>query len=239
LDPGVGEFPFDPEVPTFERTLRFSGTVTGVPDNLPPTAVICRDVRAECAGELTSVMLDGTCSFDPEGGELDYLWTSPTGVFEEDDVAQPNAAFPLGRNRVGLEVSDPEGESSPTDFGLVVIADTTPPVIESIVAVPDELWPPNHRMVPVTLTVDVTDVCDSMPVCSISGVESNEPVNGQGDGNTAPDWELTGALTLNLRAERAGNGNGRIYTVRVNCSDGSGNASTDTVEVAVPHDQGP
>jgi hypothetical protein len=78
-----------------------------------------------------------------------------------------------------------------------------------------------------------------MPVCSISGVESNEPVNGQGDGNTAPDWELTGALTLNLRAERAGNGNGRIYTVRVNCSDGSGNASTDTVEVAVPHDQGP
>jgi len=41
-----------------------------------------------------------------------------------------------------------------------------------------------------------------------------------------------------LRAERQGNGNGRIYTTTITCSDSGGNSSNDQVQVLVPHDRG-
>jgi len=55
---------------------------------------------------------------------------------------------------------------------------------------------------------------------------------------TQRHWQITGNLTLNLRAERSGNGNGRVYTLIVGCTDASGNSSTKTTGVTVPHDQG-
>jgi hypothetical protein len=48
---------------------------------------------------------------------------------------------------------------------------------------------------------------------------------------------VTGALTLELRAERSGGGNGRIHTIEVTCTDDSGNSSKKTVAVTVAHDQ--
>ena len=93
-------------------------------------------------------------------------------------------------------------------------------------------------MVAVTVGVDAADNCDAAPVSKIISVESNEPVNGKGDGNTSPDWEITGHLTLNLRAERSGKGNDRIYTITIECSDAVGNTATGTVTVVVPHDKG-
>lgn len=117
-------------------------------------------------------------------------------------------------------------------------ADVTPPVIQSVTASPNTLWPPNHKLVPVTVTTVATDNCTSAPACAISSISSNEPVNGKGDGNTAPDYFITGANTALLRAERAGPGSGRVYTVGVTCADAAGNRSTSYTTVTVPHDQG-
>jgi hypothetical protein len=61
-------------------------------------------------------------------------------------------------------------------------------------------------------------------------VSSNEPLDPDGD------WVITGNLTLNLRAERLGTGTGRVYTISVQCTDPSGNSSTKTTTVTVPHD---
>jgi hypothetical protein len=69
-------------------------------------------------------------------------------------------------------------------------------------------------------------------------VTSNEPIEGLGDGDTSPDWVITGNLAVDLRAERAGNGSGRIYTITVRCTDAAGNASARSVLVTVPHDGG-
>jgi hypothetical protein len=74
-------------------------------------------------------------------------------------------------------------------------------------------------------------------VCSV-GVVSNEPVNGTGDGDTAPDWLVGSATSVQLRAERAGNGSGRIYTMTVTCRDASGNAGVGRTTVVVPHSKG-
>jgi hypothetical protein len=49
-----------------------------------------------------------------------------------------------------------------------------------------------------------------------------------------PDWEITGALTVNLRAERSGSGSGRVYTILVEAQDASGNTTRERVTVSVP-----
>jgi uncharacterized repeat protein (TIGR01451 family) len=120
----------------------------------------------------------------------------------------------------------------------VAVFDTTPPVIQDVSVSPDSLWPPNHKMVPVTVNVVATDTCDPDPACSIVGIASDEPINATGDGNTTPDWVFTNDLTADLRAERAGPEDGRVYLLTVQCTDTSGNVSDPAdVAVAVPHDQ--
>jgi hypothetical protein len=75
--------------------------------------------------------------------------------------------------------------------------------------------------------VTATDDTDPAPAVKIISVSSNEP---------GADWEITGPLTLNLRAERSGKSGDRVYTITVEARDQSGNVSTATVQVVVPHD---
>jgi hypothetical protein len=96
------------------------------------------------------------------------------------------------------------------------------------------LAPPNHRLVTVTVSAPVSDDVDPHPVCVVSAVSSNEPVTGLGGGDLAPDWILSGGLTVQLRAERSDRGNGRTYTLTVRCTDAAGNAATKPVTVQVP-----
>jgi len=90
-------------------------------------------------------------------------------------------------------------------------------------------------MVNVTVNYNVTDNCTSSSHidCTLS-VTSNEPINGLGDGDTSPDWEVVDSNHVKLRAERAGTGTGRIYTITVNCADDVGNSSSQNAKVAVP-----
>ena len=110
--------------------------------------------------------------------------------------------------------------------------DTTPPSIEEAYATPPLLWPPDRRLHPVTLTVTAADAC-SAAACRVIAVESSE---GPGTGRLAGDWIVTGDLTLLLRSVRDGRGDGRVYTITVQCTDESGNASEQAVNVTVPHD---
>ena len=71
------------------------------------------------------------------------------------------------------------------------------------------------------------------PTSHIVSVTSNEADNGNGDGNTSPDFVITGPLTLQLRAERDGNDTARIYTITIATSDFSGNTAHGTVTVSV------
>src|SRR6266545_4604253 len=110
-----------------------------------------------------------------------------------------------------------------------------PPIITNATADPSVLWPPNHRMVNVTVSYDVTDNCALPPDSCTLSVTSNEPVLGHGSGHTSPDWTVLDDHHVLLRAERAGNGNGRIYTITITCTDSGGNSSSEQVEVRVPH----
>jgi hypothetical protein len=91
-------------------------------------------------------------------------------------------------------------------------------------------------MAVVTFPYSITDNCRST-TCTPS-VSSNEPIRGTGDGDTAPDWVIVDANHARLRAERAGNGTKRIYTITITCRDSAGNSSSKSVMVQAPISQG-
>lgn len=100
-----------------------------------------------------------------------------------------------------------------------------------------ELWPANHRMVSVNiLGVTDPDAGDKVAI-TIDKITQDEPVNGAGDGDTAPDGAINGSRAQ-VRAERSGSGNGRVYTISFTASDGRGGTASGIVKVSVPHDQG-
>jgi hypothetical protein len=116
----------------------------------------------------------------------------------------------------------------------VIVADTIAPAIDGFSLTPTMLGPPNHMMVDVALSYTVTDASGAFS-CS-AGVASNEAPNAIGDGNTAIDWEVVSTHHVRLRAQRAGGGSGRIYTVTLTCADSSGNTSAATAIATVAHD---
>jgi hypothetical protein len=203
--------------------------------NQRPLANAGADQVVECNGHHgTTVALDGTLSTDPDGDQLTFEWQGPFGTATG---AQPTVLLPVGTHVIRMIADDGFGGVR-VDEVVIEVVDTTPPEIHSATATPSTLWPPNHAMRAAVITVDVTDICDANPTCSIVSVASNEPTNGVGDGNTESDWEITGPLTLKVRAERSGAGAGRSYTITIRCTDVSGNAATTTVVITVAHDQG-
>ena len=162
------------------------------------------------------------------------------------------ANLELGTNSVTVTVSDSAGGQASCD-STVIVQDTIAPVITNKTLSPAKLWPPNHKMVPINISVATKDAC-CVDKWKIISVTSNEAVvkskkknngngngnhNGNGSGNTAPDWIITGDHGLKLLAERAGTGTGRVYTITVQAQDCAGNLSAPaTLTVTVPHDQG-
>ena len=220
----------------FERTIFSDSELTR--DEFieqPPVADAGSDqtvlVGNDCRAKVT---FNGTGSFDPDGDTLTYTWT---GSFGTANGPTPTVNLPLGTHTITLTVDDSKGGKA-SDNVTITIKDGTPPNITKLAVSPNVLWPPNHKMIPVSVNVSASDNCDSKPVCKITSVSSNEPENGLGDGDTAPDWKITGNFTANLRAERSGNGSGRIYTLTITCNDTAGNSSIKWVTVKVPHDQG-
>ncbi len=101
------------------------------------------------------------------------------------------------------------------------------------------LWPVNGKFVAVTVS-GATDPDGDKVAITVAGVTQDEPTNGLGDGDTAPDARIgTGitAATVELRAERSGTGDGRVYRVAFTATDPSGATCTGTVIVDVPHNQ--
>jgi hypothetical protein len=131
---------------------------------------------------------------------------------------------------------DPDPLDDRAEFATAVV-DTTPPTL-SLVASPATLWPPNHKMVPITVTVQSTDVCDDTPTIRLVSITSNETADAPGSGNTGPDVEGadfgTDDRQFFLRAERSGGGNGRTYRITYSAEDGSGNVTQRVVTVVVP-----
>jgi serine protease len=214
--------------------------------NIPPVSDAGSDQTLECeCADGTQVTLDGSGSSDENGDPLTYTWSIGAEV-----IAGPSGSptttvtLPLGVHVITLTVSDPDGQSS-TDDVTITIVDTTPPTL-IVNSKPTMLWSPNHdyRTIAIAdLDIMVADTCDPTVTAQdvvIVSVTSDEAENGTGDGNTMNDMIIgPDCNTVQLRAERAGSGNGRVYTLRLEVMDASGNVGWTDYEVHVPVSQQP
>jgi len=200
-----------------------TGTATfrvTVQDTTPPTLHLPSPITVSASAACTAVVTYTATATDLVDVTDPVVCSPPSG-----------STFNLGTVTVNCSATDAHGNTATGSF-TVTVNDTTPPTIRSLTATPSNIWPVNHKIVDVTIAADVVDNCDTAPVTRIVSVASNQPINGPGDGNTTPDWELTGNLTLKLRAERTNNQD-RTYTLTVTSTDASGNTSTSTVVVYV------
>ena len=208
-DPNRPERYSDHDVPVAYFTLPFNRAPVAMagPDQIVAAGANCRAL----------VTLDGRASTDPDGDTLTYVWT---GVFGTATGPTPTVSLPVGIHDITLTAKDSSGNTS-TDVVRITVTGTA----FSASASPSVLWPPNNKMV--NVTISPSGLCDAAASCRIVAVSSNEPVGGEAD------WLITGNLTLQLRAQRDGGGSGRIYTIEVRCGD-----TAQFVTVTVPHDQG-
>lgn len=234
----TGQFPFGPTT----VTLKVSDSIQDdtdtadvtVVDTTPPTIVCPANVTIECAAA------GGTPATDPQLATF-FAGASASDVCDSSPSIGNNAPafFPLGATSVTFTAKD-DYDNPATCVATVTVHDTTPPLI-SLALDRSVLWPPNHKMIPIHATVQVTDVCDASAGFVLTSITSNEPDNGTGDGDTANDVQGatlgTADVEFLLRAERKGNGNGRIYTVNYTGLDGSGNSTPAAAQVKVPHNQ--
>ncbi|MEX2182610.1 MAG: kelch repeat-containing protein [Gemmatimonadaceae bacterium] len=199
--------------------------------NVAPVAIAGTNQTLTCVNGAATAYLNGSGSSDLDGTITGYSWT-PGGA----TTANATVSSPLGSTTYTLTVTDNDGATG-SDQVTVTVVDGTAPAI-SLTVSPTELWAPNHQMVKVASGVSASDACDPSPAFTVT-VTSNEPVNGLGDGDTAPDWEVVnnadGTYDVYVRAERSGTGSGRIYTITATATDGTGNVGTASGTVSVPH----
>jgi hypothetical protein len=202
-------------------------------DTIPPEVDAGPDLDVEKeTPDGTEVTLYGSAT-DICSTQFNFTW-SENGVVlgTEQNLTY---TFNEGIHTVTLNATDMAGNTG-SDNVQVTVEDTTPPEITATVA-PDMLWPPNHKYVEVEAVVTVSDVGDPSPTLTLVSVTSNEADNGKGDGNTVNDFVIINDFTFKLRAERSGKGSGRVYTITYEATDASGNSSTASVTVEVPHNK--
>jgi hypothetical protein len=212
----------------------------------PPSLICTADQTLECTTTNGAMGIVEATVLDADGDGLMVVWmingeAAGTNVLAAGTTTNAYTLsitnqFGHGTNEVVFGVTD-DGSNIVSCTSLVIVEDSTPPVIESITATPNFIWPPNHKMRKIALKVVTSDVCGPT-TWRVTSIESNEPIDGLGDGHTSPDWAIKAPHKAWVRAERAGRGSGRVYTINIEVADDSSNTTNGTVKVYVPHDRG-
>lgn len=150
------------------------------------------------------------------------------GVTSLTTSVASGSTLALGTTTVTVVAKDAAGNTSSGSF-TVTVQDTTAPAIASVTPSIRAIWPPNKKMVPVTVSVSATDVV-GLASARIVSVATNQP-------DRRTQWQITGPLAVNLLADREGDKKDRVYTITIEVRDAAGNVSTATTTVIVPHDQ--
>jgi hypothetical protein len=126
-----------------------------------------------------------------------------------------------------------------TQTQQIIVQDTTAPTVSCSVAQSalPTLWPPNHNLVNVGLSVSATDNCDTTPTITVMVFGDEDDEEPTGDGTHSPDAKDIAPSTLRLRSERKGDADGRVYLIVVKATDDAGNVGVACCTVVVPLSQ--
>ena len=206
------------------NSVSCSSSVTVV-DTLPPSIA--------CPAPETRECLAGCGQFTPGAASASDICAGTT-------VTRPGpACFPLGTTSLPYTATDEVGLSASCSSSITVV-DTQAPTV--VVGPSPSLSPPNHNYQTINLATDcgvvLDDACQGeisvTPTnAAISCVTSDEDDNATGDGNTVNDIIIVDSQTVQLRAERSGNGDGRVYSIGFTVTDAAGNKTPGTCKVLV------
>lgn len=196
--------------------------------------------------ELSSLTLDGAPLPGFESSKLQYevelenIEEIPVieaeALTETSEVAVKQAEAVPGTAEIRLTAQD---GSVRTYLVTFTMADKQAPALELEVDKP-VLKAQGHRMETIRVTPHASDE-GGTGIASITlvSITSSEPENSTGDGNTASDIQGaeygTSDFEFELRAERSGTGEGRVYTITYEAVDFAGNRTIATTTVIVEH----
>jgi PKD repeat protein len=222
-------------------TLSFAlVTVTDTADGIPPVTTASVSPPPNTAGWHRSAASVALTATDESGGSgVAEIHFALSGAESGSQVVPGAEATVLisaeGTTTLTYFAVDRAGNQEAPKTVTVRI-DGTRPVIAGLPAAGCTLWPPNHRLVTVAAVTAGDPGSGLAPGSLVVTAVSSEPENGLGDGDTAPDVVIAGG-TVQLRAERAGTGSGRVYTLTATATDVAGNLATATATCRVPHDR--
>lgn len=224
-------------------------------DDLVSIKVVANSLPIANAGadqtrdEGNTVSLNGNASSDPDSDTLTYKWQQTGGnawvTLDNESSPTPGFVAPwvaAGGDSLVFQLmvtdGDPYNPKSAADEVVINVRNANDPPSCNL-AQPSvvSIWPPNHKMVPVTID-NIGDSQDNNWTLDVTSVTQDEPINATGDGDTEPDASIVHGPrdSVTLRAERAGTGNGRVYTVNFIAGDGK-ESCTGSVKVTVPRDR--
>ncbi|PYQ57203.1 MAG: hypothetical protein DMF58_18890 [Acidobacteria bacterium] len=219
----------DPPVPSADAKSVEAGSVL----TFPAGDLLTNDTPGPANESTQTITVTSAGSGPDTHGTVSLAGTQITYTPETPFSGPASFTYRVCDNGYTAGLSDPQ---CATGTVKMTVVDTTPPALSNLTPSATQLWPPNHKMVNVSVDYAAPDLGDPAPVCLLT-IGSNEPINGTGDGDTAPDWDVIDAHHVRLRAERAENGPGRIYTITATCADRSGNAAQKSSSVSVPKSQ--
>jgi len=124
---------------------------------------------------------------------------------------------------------------TPSMFTVTGVSTNSPPVCSEASPSVETLWPPNHKMKNISV-LGVTDPDGDDLTITIDSIFQDEPVPGPGKKHS-PDGSGVGTDTAQVRAERLGGENGRVYHIGFTADDGNGGMCSGEVTVGVPHNK--
>jgi uncharacterized repeat protein (TIGR01451 family) len=209
--------------------------VVTVIDNTVPTVTAPANVEVNAPPNSCSVSLDpGTASAGDNCAGVGVVGT-------RSDSKPLNAPYPVGVTTITWTATDASGNTA-SATQTVKVNDVTAPAI-TLTTGAINLSPPNHQYQTFSVSdfvASVSDSCDASVDINdvvVSQATSDEPENasGNGDGNTVNDIVIApDCKSLQLRREREGGGNGRVYSITLKVKDSSGNVATAVRKVFVP-----
>jgi predicted extracellular nuclease len=211
-------------------------------DDMPGSRDDYTDLIRKYVGEFAySFVFDGLVGYLDHALATGTLMQQVTGATEwhinadEPDLLDYDTSFKSPPQDALFEPN--EFRSADHDPVIVGLDLNAGPSCAAAFASPDELFPANHRFVRIGIS-GVTDAEGDPITIIVDSIFQDEAVDAPDSGNTAPDGRGVGSANAQVRAERVGTGNGRVYHIGFTATDRFGGSCSGVVLVGVPVNQG-
>lgn len=207
---------------TYEETAMVT---LRIQDLTAPTLSIPDDITVNATSSAGA-----TVSFSASATDIDVVEV-PAPV---TCTSASGSTFAIGQTTVTCVATDAHGNTTTGTFTVNVVNVAVCTAARASIA---SIWAPNHKLVDINV-LGVTTMSGAPAGVTITGIFQDEETNAEGDGNTAIDGFGVGTRTAQVRAERSGTGDGRVYHIGFSATVAGGSSCSGAVTVEVPHDKG-